>query len=160
MYKKYLNNINDYINTIVDDSNESDIPNFLKWFKNKLLIHFKRKTPVNLFPNKWDIYYVNLWMNIWSEINKERPCIIYSIRKLNKWNNIVVIPIKWFYDKIDNKYQILLNPDTINNLWKKSLANLMSIREVSKKRLKWKIWIIDNTKLKQIDEKMKIILWF
>lgn len=70
MYKNKLNKIWNLIDKIKNEINLPIISEFLEWFYEKINIHFNKKTP-NLKLNKWDIYFVNLWKNIWSELDKK-----------------------------------------------------------------------------------------
>lgn len=158
MIIELIKKFTDLIWLLENELNKETLINFLKWFNKKIIINFQHKIPDYFYPSKWEIYYVEMWMNIGSEINKTRPCIVYSNQKYNKWNTLLIIPIKWFYWKIDKKFQILISPTEENNLWKTSLATLMSINEISKKRIKWKLWNLEKIHLNEINQKLYKIL--
>jgi mRNA-degrading endonuclease toxin of MazEF toxin-antitoxin module len=121
-----------------------------------LNLHFKKKTPNFIF-NKWDIYFVNLWKNIWSELNKNRPCLIISEKKFNAWNTIVIIPLKSYKWKINKKYQIMVNLDFLKK--KKSIIDILSLRQVDKKRINSFIWKINKTDLNNIEYMIVKVFW-
>jgi len=137
------------------------VSDFVDWFSEKLYIHFISKNEnKKLKFNKWDIYFVNLWKNIWTELNKNRPCIIYSDFYFNNWNDLIVIPIKWYNkSKYNKKIHIFLSKDIFTFLYKNSLVDLKSIRQISKKRIWKKIWTLDKITLSKIDNKLQKILW-
>ena len=91
--KNKLDKILVLIEKIKNNKNLGVISDFLEWFYEKLNLNFNIKR-VGLWFNKWDIYFINLWKNIWSELNKIRPCLIFSNFFVNKWNTIIVIPLK------------------------------------------------------------------
>ena len=98
---------------------------------------------------------MNLWQNIWSKLNKIRPCLIYSNYYLNWWNNIIIIPIKTYKTRLNSKIQVLIKKDELNNLDVDSIASLFNIKELSKKRIIRKIWFLDKEVIKIIDNKVK-----
>ena len=64
------------------------ISDFLDWFWDKIKIHFWKNNNEKLKFNKWDIYFVKLWKNIWTELNKnihiiKNPLFEISIFKNN-----------------------------------------------------------------------------
>lgn len=154
MPKKLLNKLENLVNEVKTDINYEIISNFLSWFYEKINIHFNKKIPEKFIPKRWEIYYVNLWINIWSELNKIRPCIIYSQRRFNDWNNIIVIPIKSYKGKLNNFTNVKINPSKLNNLSKISIAVIPNIRDISKKRIKDRIWTIEENYLESIDKKI------
>lgn len=153
MIKEKINNLFDVINRFVTDINKSNISEFLDWFVDTINLHFHKKTP-NLKPNKWDIYFVNLWKNIGSELNKSRPCIIYSNYFFNSWDTILVLPLKSYKGKVHRNLNFLLKTDPLNWLFKNSLVDLMWIRQISKKRIGKFIWKVKPDFLVKIDKKM------
>jgi len=78
MWKNKLNKIWNLIDKIKNDINLPIISDFLEWFYEIIEINFNKKIP-SLKLNKWDIYFVKLWQNIWSELNKNRPCIVIRV---------------------------------------------------------------------------------
>ncbi len=158
MYKTKLNKIRNLIEEIKNDITTESISHFLNWFYEKLNIHFKKNTP-NIKIKKGSIFYINLWQNIWSELNKTRPCIIYSDKKANFWNTIIVIPLKSYKWKKLNDFQLIIKASNQNNLNKDSIADISSLRQISKKRLLDKIWNIENKHYIEIDSILLKIFW-
>ena len=138
---KKLNKLENLVNKIKNDITLPILLAFLDWFYDKLNIHFNKSIKY-FVPKQWDIFYVKLWQNIWSELNKTRPCVVISKRKFNSWWTIIVVPLKSYKWK-NKKYFIKVKSSKINNLWKDSQVDIFAIRQVDKKRLLNKIWILE-----------------
>jgi len=97
-----------------------------------------------------EIWQINLNPTIGSEMKKVRPCVILNSNKIGKLPLKVIAPITDFkphYTKVP--WMVILNPDNINNLNKKSVIDLFQVRSVSQERLIKKIGEVDkNTLLK------------
>jgi len=158
MIETKINKLKDYASRIKDNVNLSIVLSFLDWFLRKMEIHFEKEIAQDFVPEKWDIYFIDLWNNIWSEENKRRPCSVYSTKRFNQSNTVVVLTIKSFYWKINKEYEILIEPNEINWLQKKSLIRITQIRTVSKQRFGGKIGTLDKELLEQIDKKISSIL--
>ena len=136
----------------MDNKNYKD--NLKNWFEQKILINDK-DLKSNSFHKKWEIWYVDFWINIWSEFNNKRPAIIISNKSFSWWWNIIVVPITKLLDSKN-----ILNTDIIiedKNLNYKSIIKLNNIRDISKKRLVRKLWRLSDEILKNIDLKLKAI---
>ena len=159
MIKSKLSKIQDFLEKIKNDITIPLISDFLDWFLEKLEIHFNKKTP-SLKYKKWDIYFVNLWQNIGSELNKTRPCVIFSDKKANFWNTVIIIPLKSYkkWKKINN-FQYFIKKSTKNSLKKDSIIDISSIRQVDKKRILTKKWFIEKKDIYEIDEILIKIFW-
>ncbi len=157
MYTKKLNKIWNLIDKIRNNTNLSIISDFLERFYRKLELNFT-KSSKNFFIQKWDIFYVELWKNIWSELNKIRPCIIYSKKYANNWNTVIVLPLK-SYKWTKNWFNIFVKKTNWNKLKKDSIIDLTWIKQISKNRIKWYIWKIENNVLLKTDNKITNILW-
>ncbi len=154
---KKLKKFNNLVNKIIkQESFVSIVSDFLDWFYDKLDIHFNKFSP-KIIPKKWDIYFVNLWQNIWSELNKVRPCIIWSVKQANFWNTVLIIPLKSYKWKKINDFQILIKKSKLNWLEKDSIIDFSSIRQISKKRLLNKIWKLDEADLKKLNKWLSLI---
>ena len=151
MFKQKINKIIELIWKIKTDITVPLISEFLDWFYDNLYIHFSKSEPNHKY-RKWEIYFVNLWKNIWSELNKIRPCIIYSWRRFNGWNTIIIIPLKSYKWKINNSINLFIKATKENNLKLDSVVDLLSIRQVSKKRVRLKKWNLEYRHLKRIDK--------
>ncbi len=158
MYKTKLNKIWNLIDKIKDDINLPIISDFLEWFYDKIEMNFE-KNDLNLKLSKWDIVFVKLWKNIWSELNKTRPCIVYSVKSANFWNTVVILPLKSYKWKISSDFNVFLNKS--DELWleKDSIVDLWWIRQVSKKRINKRIWKVQKELLNEIDFKILWLFW-
>lgn len=157
MYKTKLNKILNLIEKIKDDIKLPIISDFLEWFYEKLNINFSKKYS-EFIPSKWEIYFVNLWKNIWSELNKNRPCIVFSDYFFNKGDTIIIVPLKSYKWKINKSINIFLKSNLTKWLEKDSLVDIMWIKQISKKRI-WKlIWKIDNIIIWKINNKLLKVL--
>ena len=158
MFKDKINKIIELIEKIKTDITIPLISEFLDWFYELLIFHFNKTEP-KLVLKKWDIYFINLWKNIWSELNKTRPCVIYSIKKANFWNTVLVIPLKSYKWKKLNNFQILIKKSKKSLLEKDSFLDLSWIRQISKKRILTKKWYLEKDILIEIDSKILNIFW-
>ena len=115
------------------------------WFEIKVKLHFDKKSEKNIF-KKAEIYYVNFWINIWSEFNWVRPALIFEESKYSYFRkNVIVLPITSFKEnKKYNQFDIKIIAKKGNWLKSNSVIKLFHIRDVSKKRVKTKIWKLDN----------------
>ncbi len=156
--EKKLNKLQNLINKIKNDITIPILWDFLDWFYDKLNIHFNKDTP-KVFPKKWDIYFVNLWQNIWSELNKIRPCIIWSVKQANFWNTVLVVPLKSFKWQKLNDFQGLIKKSKINWLERDSVIDFSSIKQTSKKRLLNKVWKLDESDFEKLNKWLSFIFW-
>jgi mRNA-degrading endonuclease toxin of MazEF toxin-antitoxin module len=85
---------------------------------------------------KWHIYVVNYGMNTGSEINGNRPSIIYKASHSTYGDDVVVIPLTSIGKQSQgDTYDILVTKDNENKLYQSSYARLRQIRSVSVKRI-------------------------
>jgi len=126
-----------------------------KWFEKKLKIHLEKEINIDFRYKKWEIWYIDFWINIWNEFNKIRPAVILLNKKYSKGNNIIVAPISSFWEnkKIINTNIII--EETF--LKQKSIIKLNHLKDISKKRLIKKLWRVNNDILSEIDSKLKNI---
>jgi len=156
---KKINRLQNLVNQIKNDITIPILSDFLNWFYDKLNIHFNKKTP-NLKYQKWDIYFVSLWNNIWSELNKNRPCVVYSKRSYNNKNWVVIIPLKSLKKKkIINKFQVKISKSKTNWLEKDSIVDIFYIKNLSTKRINKYIWKLEELYLEEIDKKIIKMFW-
>lgn len=121
-----------------------------------MLSILKKRIEINNQPlvdklfSKYDIHYVDYWMNIWNEVNGKRPSLIFKNNRYKYWYDTIVIPLssskKWNgkYKKQDN-FDIHIIPDNSNHLRKESILKIRQIRTVSKIRIWRKIGTLSNT---------------
>ncbi len=127
-----------------------DLKDFLVWYHKKLEInyYFNKYTKVKF--KQFDIYMINLWQNIWWEINKIRPClVIWKTNKFLNSNTILIIPFTDLYNKKGvekkiSKEDLIIKSSNINWLKKDSILKIRKIKEVSKKRVLYKLWKLEN----------------
>ncbi len=152
MIKKLLLSLEDNITKYQNSITNPIIYNILEWFIDFVKLFFSENNHKKVF-FKGDIYLIDLWINIWSELNKKRPCIIYSNDEVNRWDCIVVLPLKTLKQEKINNFSIIIKPEN-NWLELLSYTNITDIRSVSKKRISkfiWKLWLDD---LRIIDTKI------
>ncbi|MDD2870748.1 MAG: type II toxin-antitoxin system PemK/MazF family toxin [Candidatus Gracilibacteria bacterium] len=153
MYKTKLNRINNLIERVKNDINLPIISDFLEWFFEKLDIHFNKNIS-NLKLNKGDIVFVKLGKNIGSELNKTRPCLVYSNKLSNFGNTVIIVPLKSYKGKININFNIFIKSSENTSLNKDSIVDISSIRQISKKRIFKRIGKLDKKYLNEIDSKI------
>jgi len=131
----------------IKDAKKQNITSHARWFKNKIKINHEKEEIEAI--NKRKICVVDFGMNIGTEINWQRPVVIYKSSTYKYWEDIVVIPITSFLDdegneKSQDALDIILEADPANWIDHKSLLKIRQIRCISKKRIKRdkKTWII------------------
>jgi len=158
MFQNKLNKLSNLIQKIKSDINIPILSDFLDWFYDKIMLNFISTLP-NLKINKGEIYFVNFGKNIWSELNKIRPWLAYSDYYFNNWETVIFLPLKSFKWKMNKNVNIFVKSDEINWLKKDSIVDISAIRQISKKRIKWYVWRINNDTLSKIDSKIKNLFW-
>ena len=158
MEKNYLlKKLNEKILNFFDINHEESFF-YLTWFNKKIDLHLQKNPELKL--NKWEIYFVDLWKNIWSELSKKRPCIIYTDRYFNNWETVVILPLKSFeWKKYNRNINIFIEKDKINKLKENSITDLSWIRQISKKRIWWYIWNLNEDEIFKINKKLSKFLW-
>jgi mRNA interferase MazF len=121
------------------------------WHNEKIKISKNIEIP---FFREWQVWYINMWINIgfeenWKNKDFSRPVLI--LKKFSKdtflWIPTTTIKKEWkFYDNIWE-----LN-------WKQNYLLLSQIRLYSSKRLLSNIWWISKSKLIEIKEKIKKLI--
>lgn len=117
--------------------------------------------PVSKLPlKKREIYVVSYGMNTGSEINRDRPSIVYKDDQYTFWDDVLVIPLtSAFRDKLTDKFDTLVKKDDDNALFQNSYARLRQYRVVSKKKLWKKLGVITDEKvIAAINDGMKEML--
>ena len=87
-------------------------------------------------------------------MNKKRPCIIYSSDEINRWDCVVILPLKTLKEVTKKWFSVILPKDNINNLDVDSYTNITDIRSISKKRISKYIWKLTEKNISNIDQKM------
>ena len=129
------------MNTNVDNSNIKNYSKNTEELKNSLLNNFikfsnKEKNNCNISPKYGDIYTCDLGLNVGSELDNVRPCIVITSDKYNEKSTVVtIIPIskknKLFF------HQVEINNNTVEEIESEiqGIAKLEQIRTISKGRL-------------------------
>ncbi len=124
--------------------------NFEKWNKLKQKLHESDK---KFYFKEWEIWWISLWQNIWTESfwkweNFRRPILV--LKKLS-WNSLICIPFSskkkkwtWFVDC------------TLHNI--KRTALLYQIKMIHTNRFERRIWQIDDDDFIEIKKRLKSLL--
>ena len=109
---------------------------------------------------KRQIYVVSYGMNTGSEINGDRPSIIFKASQSTFGDDVVVIPLTSAQaQKQPDKFDIPVPKDAANKLFQNSYARLRQIRSVSVKRVGRAIGEVKNEDvMKAINEWIKTML--
>ena len=105
------------------------------------------------YPQRGEVYWVELDPTVGAEINKTRPAVIVSNNAGNKMSyRVIIAPITSSSARIyPFESGIFLNN-------KKGKALLDQVRSIDKKRLKKKIGKLDPKTMQSIDKALKIAL--
>jgi mRNA interferase MazF len=105
------------------------------------------------YPQRGEVYWVNLDPTIGTEINKRRPCVIVSNDPGNEVApRVIIAPIT---SSVKNLYPFEVKVKIQN---KEGKALLDQIRTIDKLRLCGKITFLDKSIMHQIDRALKIAL--
>jgi len=124
---------------LFDDWNDKkqDLDFLWNWFKRTII---------------WEIWICNIWVNIWSEISKDknfqRPVLIFT--KSLWWDLVWVIPFTTKYNKNYSKY--LIKIENYKKFWLdyESYLSINNFKIISKKRLVKKINNFKREKYRQL----------
>jgi len=141
------------------EEKKHNLENHLYWLKKKIYLNQNREKLKA--STKWSIYYVDYWINIWSEINWVRPSIIYKNSHFTSGEDIIVIPLTSYkINKSLDTFDVELESDKANKLKVKSYIKLRQIRSISKKRIESYIWKITDLELKnKIQDNLIKMFW-
>lgn len=125
------------------------IKNHVNWFVDSLK---QNSTTVEKQTyTKWQIYVVNYWMNTGSEINGNRPSIIYKDTHSTYGDDVIVVPLTSSGNqKQSDTYDIFVAKKDDNKLFQNSFARLRQIRSVSVKRVWKKLGEINDDMVKKL----------
>ena len=112
---------------------------------------------INPFPERGQIWLVNLDPTIGAEIKKIRPSVVISNNVNNQYaSTVTVLPIT---DKGSNVYPFEVSlPASSHNLKKDSKIKCQQIRTVDKTRLIKSIGKVSNDKIQEIEQALLIHL--
>lgn len=105
-----------------------------EWFTQKIKIHNK-EINIEYRHKKWEIWFVDFWVNIGSEFNYIHPAMIFMDTKISKWGNVIVIPLTTFTDTKNMYPSDYIIQAGDGNLQKPSILRIWHMRDISKKRL-------------------------
>jgi len=110
------------------------------------------------YPQRGDLFWVNLDPTVGAEIRKSRPCVIVSPDAANRAGPLVIVaPITTTRDTKVHFHEILL-PKGTGNLPFDSKIKVFQLRCIDKKRLgKPKIGSLPGDLVEQLDEKIRIV---
>lgn len=98
---------------------------------------------------KRQIYVVSYGMNTGSEINGDRPSIIYKASHSTFGDDVIVIPLTSVgKQKKSDSFDVFVGKNPNNKLFQNSLARLRQIRSVSTKRVGKKLGEITSDAVK------------
>lgn len=110
---------------------------------------------------KRDVYVVSYGLNnTGSEVNGDRPSIIYKSSDGIKWEDITVIPLtSALQNKLTDSYDILVKKEKDNQLYQDSRARLRQLKAISIKKIGRPLGKITDKKLQnEIDTSVKKML--
>lgn len=143
---------------IIKEYTKNGIEFFITWFFERIVIHYEKEYPHRKF-YQWEIFEAHLWYNIWSELNKYRPIVVISHTSFNGGNTLLILPLKTNHNDKISKDWVYIEKNNDNNLKHDWIALIGQIRCIDKKRLGKKIWKLSKKQMKEIQEKITIIIW-
>ena len=108
-------------------------------------------------PSQWEIYMTHLEPTLWWELQKTRPCIVYSLQSGNRGDCVVCIPIKTFKQQPKHQFWVKILPTVTNWLDSISYASLSDIRSISKSRLWTKKWSLKPSDIERIHQYIALL---
>lgn len=124
-------------------------------------LKFNAQTLTKLSLAKWQIFVVSFGMNTGSEVNGDRPSIIYKETHNTLWEDVTVIPLtSAVREKLADKFDVSVPKDNDNKLFQNSYARLRQLKAVSIKKIGRPLGKITDEKVKAaIDAGIKNMLW-
>ncbi len=110
------------------------------------------------YPNRGDLFWVNLDPAIGVEIKKTRPAVIISPNAANRSGPLVIVaPITKIEKKKIHFHEVFL-PKGSTGLEHDSKVKVFQLRCIDKKRLKWpKIGSVSQETMQELNEKLLIV---
>jgi mRNA interferase MazF len=109
--------------------------------------------------NAGEIYTVNLDPTIGDEIRKMRPVVILNGGHEKHLKLAIVAPVtQWKTHWEQNPFFVVLTPDMLNGLEKKSAVDCFQIRAVSHQRFLNRLGIVSQGDLDRIKQSIALIL--
>lgn len=116
-------------------------------------LYWMEKTGMRNFPKRGEIYWANLDPTVGTEINKKRLCLIISNDAGNEMSSRVIVAA--ITSSVKNIYPFQVR---IALQGKDGLILLNQIRTLDKQRLEGKIASLDQKKMLEVDNALKISL--
>jgi mRNA interferase MazF len=114
-------------------------------------------SPIN--PKRGEVWQINFDPTLGDEIQKVRPAIVLSADAIGILELKIVVPITgWKSNREKCLWLVTLDPNGENGLEKKSSADLLQIRSVSKKRFVRKLGFIRETLIQELTRALEIVL--
>jgi mRNA interferase MazF len=105
-----------------------------------------------------EIWQVNLDPTIGSEMKKIRPCLILNSNLIGKLPLKIVAPITDFKSHYESvPWMVTIEPNSKNNLIKKSTIDIFQVRSLSQKRLIKKIGTVDKNIMQKCKEALNLV---
>lgn len=116
----------------------------------------------NTVHDKREIVVVSYGMNTGSEVNGERPSIVYKTDENTLGDDVTVIPLtSALHGKQTDKFDVLVSKDEANKLFQNSFARVRQLKAVSIKRIGKTLGKITDEVTKQtIDSTVRSMLGF
>ena len=110
---------------------------------------------------KWQVVVVSYGMNTGSEINGDRPSVVFKADHSTKGEDIIVIPLtSALQQKQTDKYDVFVPKDKENNLFQNSFARLRQLRAVSLIKIGKTVGVISDPKvMHSITAWAQVMLW-
>lgn len=109
--------------------------------------------------NAGEIYTVNLDPTIGDEIRKMRPVVILNGGHETHLKLAIVAPItQWKPHWEQNPFFVVLTPDMLNGLEKKSAVDCFQLRAVSHQRFMNRLGVVSQDDLDRIKQSIALIL--
>lgn len=106
-----------------------------------------------------EIWLINLDPTIGAEIKKTRPAIVVNDNTLAKLPLKIIVPLTDWKERYEiAPWMVYIQPDTINNLSKKSAADCFQVRSIAVERFIRKIGRISSNNLEEIKNALSKVL--
>ena len=106
-----------------------------------------------------ELYWVNLAPTMGDEIRKTRPVIVLNGGHEKHLRLAIVVPItSWSLYWEENPFFVILNPNAVNGLQKKSAVDCFQVRALSHKRFVNRIGNVTTAEIDAIKKAIALIL--
>jgi mRNA interferase MazF len=101
--------------------------------------------------NSGEIWIVQFYPKVGSEIAKERPAIIVSHNQIGRLPLKTIVPITdWKSNYYDYPWMLKIQPNSLNNLEKNSAIDTFQVKNFAHSRFVKKIGKVDTILLKEV----------